>query len=169
MDLHMALAATILAPTVFVLHLILCRVFGSSRAVRWMFTAFVAYLVAFVVAVARRWGLDAPSAQAWITGLAAGGFWSLGYMEAFSMLCRGFSLNVLVQAAGGEATSLEDMMAHYGGVGADALLEKRLASLERLGLIERPSGRIVARGLAAAFISPLTAAYQAAFRMGVGG
>lgn len=168
MDLQMALAATILSPTVFVLHLVLCRALGSRRAVQWMFAAFVAYLVVFVAAVARRCGLHAPSAQAWITGLAAVGFWSLGYMEAFSMLCRGFSLNVLVHVAGREATTLEEIMAHYGGVGSDALLEKRLASLERLGLVERPPGRIVAQGRAA-FISRLTAAYQEAFDMGIGG
>lgn len=169
MDLQMALAATILSPTIFVLHVFLCRALGARHAVRWMFTAFLAYLVVFVILVARRWGMHAPAAQGWITGLATVGFWSLGYMEAFSMLCRGFSLNVLVQLAGRESVCLDKIIADYGGVGADVLLEKRLGSLERLGLVERTHGRIVVRGRAAAVICRLTAAYKAAFCLGAGG
>lgn len=168
-ELQMALAATILSPMVFVLHVFLCRVFGARHAVRWMFTAFLAYLFVFVVVTIRRWGTQFLVAEALGTGFATVGFCCLGYMEAFSMLCRGFSLNVLVQLAGRQWANLDEIIAGYGGVGADGLLQKRLASLEKLRLIDRRNSHIALRGRAAAVICRLTAAYMAVFKMGAGG
>jgi hypothetical protein len=168
MDCLMPLLATVLAPMIFAIQACLCRTLGSRHAVRWMFVAFTGYIVVFAVVAHWLW-LPPCTSESWVPGLAATGFWSLMYMQVFSMLCRGFSLNVLVHCAEHRKATLPEVMANYQGVGADTLLEKRLASLERLHLIRRKPGAISLGGRSAAALSFLTAAYKRLFRLGPGG
>lgn len=165
-DIVAALTATACAPVVFLVHVLLCRLIGARRAIRWMFVAFAAYAALVAWRLSRLPHLDH---QVWLSGMATVGFWCLAYMETFSMLCRGFSLSVLVQLADHPGMTLDELMRTYGGVGAEALLGKRLGTLERLGLVDRVDGDIRLRGPIAHALSWSTAAYKRAFRLGAGG
>jgi hypothetical protein len=62
-------------------------------------------------------------------------------MQVFSLTCRGFSLRVLVEIERWQGLDLDGIVREYSdGRGLDWLMEKRLAAIEKVGLIERRDG-----------------------------
>jgi hypothetical protein len=76
-----------------------------------------------------------------VAGGSTAGFIVLAYMQVFSLTCRGFSLRVLVEIERWQGLDLDGIVREYSdGRGLDWLMEKRLAAIEKVGLIERRDG-----------------------------
>lgn len=124
----------------------------------------------YIAAVAYVWfAYFISDLMGWITLLAMSCFWCLSYMEFFSMMCRGFSLNLMVQLQQKPGLSMETLIREYGGVGVEGLLQKRLNDLEKLNFIRRENGVLHLSAGAATQIASLTAFYKKILRLGKGG
>ena len=63
-------------------------------------------------------------------------FISLGYVEFFSMICRGFSLRIMTDIHIYKSVTAEKLITSYaGGKGLNWMFEKRLQSIHKLKLI----------------------------------
>jgi hypothetical protein len=164
-ELEAALISTIAFLPAWIMHILLCRFAGSTKGVLWMFVSFVAYFGALTVL----YFPFEPSLEIWMIVYSTAGFWALSYMEVFSMLCRGFSLSILVHLSERPGDSLNSVVQNYGGVGAAGLMEKRLSGLERLGFIARDAASLRLKSAAGRIIAAWTYVYKRVLRMGMGG
>ncbi|MEO1085162.1 MAG: hypothetical protein AAFY88_13055, partial [Acidobacteriota bacterium] len=71
----------------------------------------------------------------WLAGAAALGALWLGWFQIYSTLCRGFSMQLLVELGAGDASARRLAESYAGGLGVDWLLEKRLRGLAAAGLV----------------------------------
>ncbi len=105
-----------------------------------------------------------------IAGLSTAGFLCLGYLEAFSMLCRGFSLHIMTDIYKNEPLTLSGIISNYGkGRGAGWLLTKRIESLTALKMVsnnENAIELIKPRGL---FVGKMGLLIKKNLQMGQGG
>jgi len=110
-----------------------------------------------------------PSLTECIAGIATVGFFCLGYMQLFSLTCRGFSLRILVDFVEKGAMDMPRIIDGYGdGRGLDWMFEKRIASLEAFRLLEhRGDGlHVLPRGALAGHLGLLV---KKVLNMGLGG
>lgn len=96
------------------------------------------------------------------------GFFVLGYLEFFSMLCRGFSLQLLVDVYVKGAASKEDIIAHYGGKGIDWMFTKRIATMQSLGFVAWDGATLTLRSRGA-LVGRIGLFVKRVLRMGQGG
>jgi hypothetical protein len=81
------------------------------------------------------------------------------YVEARSLLSRGYSLRVLVDLLDAPRhATVRELAMGYGGMGLRGMLAKRVASLAALGLVRSDGARV----------GPLTPAGRAMARLGLG-
>lgn len=85
------------------------------------------------------------------------------------MLCRGFSLSIMVYLAQKPNDSIHGIINNYGGVGAQALLNKRLSTLESLALVDRSTDRLRLSTAHALCLARLTLCFKRLLRLGMGG
>ena len=67
----------------------------------------------------------------------------LGYAECFSMLSRGFSLQILVDVYTYRFRSQDQLMNEYSGKGVEFLLQKRIETLKTLRFLEEHANVLV--------------------------
>ncbi len=108
-----------------------------------LFMSFAAYAGAWLVWAGVFWG-SALTASQIIAGESTAGFVCLAYMQVFSQACRGFSLRVLVDVERCGGLDLEGILREYSdGRGVGWLLDKRIAVLERQGMLAQgPDGAL---------------------------
>lgn len=159
------IAATIWCLLIPVFHLAL--IWSSRRKelhIRWMFTSFV--LVGLII-VAKH--LESSGVEIGVA-LSTFGFWALGYMEAFSMLCRGFSLTILCDLKEKQPLSASELVRQYGGgKGAAWLLEKRMNGLLSLKFIRSENDDLILLSGKPQFLSRATSLYKRILKLGFGG
>lgn len=98
------------------------------------------------------------------------GFWVLGYMEFFSMLCRGFSLTILCDLYPDLLKSVDDIAKYYGdGKGADWLFQKRMQGLIASKMIIQSGERLKLGSRLGKFLSVVTFSYKKILKLGKGG
>lgn len=102
---------------------------GPSLALALLFYLVICVNIAFF--------LKRPAALDLIALGSTALFCGLAYLEAFFMIGRGFSLHILIAIFQHGSLSLAELDKNYGGgKGIAWLLNKRLANLRDLGLIE---------------------------------
>ena len=114
---------------------------GLSRLIKWksnsmktMLPVFLFYFFLCFLAAALVGRYTAPDILA-ICSLVI--FFWFGYMEAFSMICRGFSLHIIVDILQNRSLSLIEINENYAdGKGIEWLLRKRLYDLRDLRLVD---------------------------------
>lgn len=135
--------AVVLAPVLVVGHVVLVRwmrdaVLGFVH----LFLAFGLYGGTWFAVAAAWWGVSLTISQM-IAGGAAAGFVCLAYMQVFSLVCRGFSLRILVDIHRRGALDVPGIMREYSdGRGIDWLVEKRIVVLEKMRLLARRQDRL---------------------------
>jgi len=130
--------AVVLAPVLVVGHIVLVRwMRDTTLGFVHLFLAFGLYGGTWFAVAAAWWGVSLTISQM-IAGGATAGFACLAYMQVFSLVCRGFSLRILVDIHRCGALDVPGIMREYSdGHGIDWLVEKRIVVLERMRLIER--------------------------------
>lgn len=97
-------------------------------------------------------------------------FLNLGYAEAFSMLCRGFSLHLILDVYNSGRISGEDAISRYGGgKGIGWMMEKRVRSMMSLGLVDFDGTSLKVKSSSGVMIGWVGLAVKRALKMGKGG
>lgn len=97
-------------------------------------------------------------------------FYCLGYFEAFSMLCRGFSLHILIDVFENKSLNLEKIGEHYGaGKGVEWLFDKRLGNLREMRLVKIEDGMLMLGRPWGAWVGALGLWFKKILKLGVGG
>jgi hypothetical protein len=142
-ELTSILLAVGLSPLFFLLHVFLFRRRSeNSPGFAQLLPAAGIYALAWLLGLGMvRSGVF--TATEIVAGGSTAGFIVLAYMQVFSLTCRGFSLRVLVEIERWQGLDLDGIVREYSdGRGLDWLMEKRLAAIEKVGLIERRDGLI---------------------------
>jgi hypothetical protein len=158
-------------PAIPVLHAFLVNVFSKhEKHSLFMFLTFGVYLV-FLSAMG--WSLlnKSPHFEWELFSLASTAlFFMLGYMELYSMVARGFSLNIIKTIYRNPQIQPDQIGSNYAdGLGVEWLLKKRLSGLAALKFISidsRGTLTLLPRGL---WIGKIASLYKSTLRMGKGG
>ena len=134
--------AIVLSLTIPLLHLSLIALIRRKQ-ILLMFVSFLIYVsIAILSPVYLKIGTLPAFATALFTSLSA----CLLYMEFFSMICRGFSLNIILTIANTPRATTDLIIERYSDKGLSWLMSKRLESMKKLGLISYDEFNIVAGG-----------------------
>ena len=163
--------AVALFPVLAMVHLILFRLKRKdSSELPPLLLAFASYCCVWGILWLLLMGRSENVLTELIAGVSMVGFLCLGYMEAFSMICRGFSLTMMSDVERNGSLSFKEIIEQYGGGhGIDWLFEKRLNTLESLQMIRRESSQIEIGGIAGVMAGRLGRIVKSILRMGEGG
>ena len=97
-------------------------------------------------------------------------FLYLGYLEFYSMICRGFSLQILSDIKKNENLSKEEISLSYAnGKGIDWMIDKRINSIITLNLIYKKNHLIALNNKISIFITIFSIVLKKLFNLGKGG
>jgi hypothetical protein len=151
-----------------VAHILLSRMFKNRPAGLGLLL-----VAAWVYLGVLLWGwvlLPAAGPADAVAALALAGFLFLVYAEAYSMLCRGFSLRLVVDVHLRRAMTFDELLAGYAdGRGASWLMEKRIQGLGQIGLIHLDAEALSIRTARGRWAARLGAWMKRMLRMGSGG
>ncbi len=170
-DIGVVLLAVALFPAFVLCHVMLFRRQKAGvQGYVLLPLAFALYGAAWLLLSLLFFGRELLSLPRCFAGFATVGFFCLGYMQVFSLTCRGFSLRILVDLDKHGSLDIDGIMREYSdGRGLDWLYDKRLASMESLRLIRRENDTLVLRaprGRAAAWLGIWTKRF---LKIGPGG
>lgn len=143
----------LLSPIIFITHISLCNFYyKSEKKIFFMFLSFIFYILIFTILIIYldyfEFGLDFFSSLSFII------FLCLGYMEFFSMICRGFSLRILTDIFKSTDVNHKNIIFKYAdNRGIRWLFEKRIQSLEKLNLINLQNNNIYSMSLKGVFVA----------------
>lgn len=166
-SLQAIIATVALSPLLPIIHIVIIRLLRKlPNHVVYMFVSFVFYstVVVYYNHTIHN-GFTSPTA----TSMACIVIICLLYAEFFSMVCRGFSLQIMVDIFTGEKTELKDLINGYAGKGIHWLLKKRIASLKSLGLIVATEKHIILSNWTALIIGRIGLGFKNLFNLPHGG
>ncbi len=143
-ELSAALAAFLLAPLIAFLHLVFLALSHKRHGLTLLVIACICYLAFWFIVVF--WIKDRvfPAFPEIVVGCSLAGFFSLGYLQVYSLAYRGFSLRIVMEVFRNGSLNIAECAARYNkGLGVDWLIEDRLAGLVALRLIRR-EGNVIA-------------------------
>jgi hypothetical protein len=166
--MQVILFTTLSAVLIPAIHCLLNRILTwPSNSAKGIIFSFGVYLL-FCLLVTVLWKGLGPLDYVAVFSLAI--FYCLGYMEAFSMICRGFSLRIMVDIRASNSLTLEEIDREYGdGRGTEWLLNKRLADLQEIGLIDVKNGNLEIKRPLGLLIGRMGLLMKAVLNMGLGG
>jgi hypothetical protein len=162
--------AIIISPVVPIVHIALIRLTRKvDQVVILMFSSFLAYGAIWLLAFL----FINRAEQGAIPAILGGGFllafFCLGYVEFFSMVCRGFSLRIIVDVYLKRALSLSEIIENYGGEGMDWMVKKRLKTIESLGMARMNGNVVEIRKPLGTAVGRLGLLVKSTLKMGEGG
>ena len=105
-----------------------------------------------------------------LAGFSTIAFFSLGYAEVFSMICRGFSLRILVDIFLNGPFSMDQVVSNYGeGRGVDWMMEKRISGIESMGLVKWEKGNLTIASRRALLLGKFGLWFKQILKLGPGG
>jgi hypothetical protein len=139
------LLAIFLFPLAPLAHIVLMRSFKyKQKPVSFLVGGCLVYSLIWLGVNLYINGLSESLAAEMIAGFSTIFFFSLGYGEFFSMVCRGFSLRILVDIYLNKSSSFDQVTFNYGGgQGLDWMLQKRISGMGRLGMVKWEEGWLV--------------------------
>jgi hypothetical protein len=163
--------ALIMSGSLPIMHICLIQLIGKSDiGVRIMFVCFLLY--------AGLWGSvslvfnnsEPLTVSQFIGGISTVIFLCLGYMEAFSMICRGFSFRIITDIYLNKALSLNEVITKYGdGKGMDWMIRKRIDSIEKLKMVSSNENCIKLESFFGRLIGWSGIYFKKIMKMGAGG
>ena len=165
------ITAVMLSPVVPAAHIALIRLSRrAGGAVKFMMFSFVVYALFWLAPTLCARGPAGGTALYLVAGFSTIGFLCLGYAEAFSMLCRGFSLRIIMDVHIHGPLTLPGIIGKYGGgMGAEGLVMKRIRTMEKMGLVAMDGETLKAKGARARFAGRMGLLVKNILKMGEGG
>jgi len=165
------LFSLIFSPTIPIFQIVLIHVSKKSGiAVRLMFLSFCLYIsLCLGLTCFLNETFELPLDKL-VSSLSASIFMCLLYMEVFSMIARGFSMQIITDIYTNNGLTIEGVIAKYAdGKGIDWMLEKRIEGIKNLNLIHYNSGGIELRSNFGYLIGKLGINYKKFLKLGKGG
>ena len=107
-----------------------------KHSIKLMFVSFVLYFLVWLYLRKYFCNVSNLFFKDYLASLSLIVFISLGYVEFFSMICRGFSLRIMTDIHIYKSVTTEKLITNYaGGKGLNWMFEKRLRSINNLKLI----------------------------------
>ena len=157
----------ILSPLLPLMHVAIIRLRrNSSNHVAYMFVSFALYSLTVIT---YSYTANNGFTEATATSMACIIIVCLLYAEFFSMICRGFSLQIILDIFTKGSMELNDLVHGYAGRGIQWLLTKRIASLSSIGLILTTEKHIALPNKTAIFIGNLGLLFKKLFNLPQGG
>jgi hypothetical protein len=162
------LSFSFLSPSLPTVHILCGRVFfGNCGHATHLMTSFLFYLCSGIAVISY---LNHFTLANIMVGFFTATIIFLVYSEAFSMICRGFSLRILVDVFLNQPVSLDGVIDSYGDhQGAKWMMKKRLAGLCRLGLVSQEEGVIYLRQPVGGAIAKISRLFKTLLKLGDGG
>lgn len=161
----LAVLCSLLLP---VLHILLIRLLKDKGKIKLMMVSFAAYAAIWTALSISIIGYH--TVNQFIAGYFMIGFLCLGYAEAFSMLCRGFSLRIMMDIFSRGSLTLHEIIEGYGGgKGVDWMLKKRIETLKSMGLLGFDGEVLELMGKRAYIIGKTGLFLKRFLKMGTGG
>ena len=153
-------------------HMFLMRVFKNKQnPLGFLLCGCLVYSLAWLAANIFFSGLLSPTlAEEMLAGVSTVLFFSLGYGEVFSMVCRGFSLRILIDILINGPFTMDQVVSNYGeGKGVDWMIKKRIASIESLGLVKWENEELTLVSPSALFLGKFGLWFKQTLKIGLGG
>jgi hypothetical protein len=164
------LTAVLLSPLVPIFHIALVRILKGSGAVKLMMLSFVFYGFSWLALNFYLNNCTLIPFLALVTGYSMVGFLCLGYAEAFSMICRGFSLRIITDIFLHKSLTLPLIIERYAeGRGVDWLLKKRIQTLESLKMVKLNNEFVEIIGIRGNILGETGLFIKRVLKMGAGG
>lgn len=165
------LSSLLLSLIIPVVHISLIRVLrGPYMGVRLMFVSFALYLCLALACICYLNGTLQIPATALVSALSTSVFMCLFYMEAFSMIARGFSMRIITDIELSNGLTLDGVIENYGeGRGTEWLLGKRIEGLEKLKLIRCNDREMILQAPYGYMLARLSVRYKRILKLGKGG
>ena len=165
------LIALIMSASLPIMHICLIQLIRKSDiGVRIMFLCFFLYTGLWVLVSLIHNNLVILTASQLVGGISTLVFMCLGYMEAFAMICRGFSLRIITDIYLNEGLSLDEVITKYGdGRGMDWMIRKRIDNIEKLKMVSFNQDNIKLRSFLGRWIGWSGIYFKKILKMGKGG
>ena len=166
-SLFAIIATVVMSPLLPIIHITFIRLRKNHpNHISYMFWSFALYsLIVFYYNFTVHNGFTSPT----LTSLACLVIICLLYAEFFSMVCRGFSLQIMFDIYTGEKIELKDLINGYAGKGIHWLLTKRISSLKSMGLLSTTDKNIILSNRTALLIGNIGLAFKKFFNLPEGG
>ena len=137
--------AFLLSGLIFPFHVIFLRLEGEkSKRVLAIFKSMFLIIIVWYFLLKMWRGQGSIVLSDYFSGLFTILFVTFGYMEFYSMIVRGFSLNVIVSVYKNQKLSKEGINKEYaGGKGLDFIKEKRVSDLVNLEFVKEENNHLV--------------------------
>ncbi len=169
---HILLAfilSSVLSVLLPVMHIILLRLQSNVKSPILLTETFCCYVAMCWLCFGWLAGWTSITVFVVITSCAMQVFFLLGYMELFSMVCRGFSLRIMVDIDRHGRMTLQQIKDGYGGRGVQWMFAKRLETLTSLGLINADDTKITLKTPLAKTLGHIGNGFKGFLKMGKGG
>lgn len=165
------LLAIVLFPIKPLVHIILMRVFRRKQnPFGFLVDGFLIYALVWLGADLNFNGLNHNWGSEMIAGLSTVAFLSLGYAEVFSMVCRGFSLRIMVDVFLNGPFTMDQVISNYSeGKGVDWLMKKRISGIESLDLVKWENAYLTMSSNRGFLIGNLGLWFKRTLKLGLGG
>jgi len=164
----LTIAISILIP---IFHILLINIFRiDGLHIKLMFVSFLLYIFVGIIITQVIFQGSNEIIMYYITSLSTSVFMCLFYMEAFSMIARGFSMRIVTDLFIQKSLSPEKLMEDYAdGKGINWMLEKRINGIENLNLITKQSNNITLSSNYSFFIAYISLNFKKILKLGRGG
>ena len=165
------LIALILSGSLPLMHICLLQLNPKSDiGVRIMFLCFFLYVgLWWFASLIQNSFLMLTTSQS-IGGISTVVFMCLVYMEAFSMLCRGFSLRIITDIYLNGELNVDEIITKYGdGKGVDWMIRKRIDSIEKLKMVSSNENCVKLESFSGKLVGWGGIYFKKILKMGAGG
>ena len=154
-----------------IIHLMLIRLIRiEGWHIKLMFVSFFIYMTLDLVIKYILYSQEDNFILHILVSISSTTFISLFYLEAFSMVARGFSMRIITDIYLNSDLDIEGICREYGeGKGIKWLLEKRLKGIEDLDLIIQKGPHIKLSSKKAIFLVLFSKKFKKIFNLGKGG
>jgi hypothetical protein len=159
-------------PIVPFTHMFLMQVFKNKQhPLGFLICSCLIYGLVWLISYINFSGIFSPTiGEEILAGISTVAFLSLGYGEVFSMICRGFSLRILIDILINGPFTMDQVVLSYGeGKGVDWMIKKRITGIESLGLVKWENDQLKLNSNRALFLGKFGLWFKQKLKLGLGG
>jgi len=152
-------------------HVVLIAIFRKEGFhIKLMFLAFLLYILIDIYFKYTLYYHYEEFSLHLISSFSTSVFMCLFYLEAFSMIARGFSMRIVTDIYLNSSLNSEGVMQEYAeGKGIEWMFQKRIEGIKKLGFISTEESLIKISSKNAIYIAKISLFYKSILKLGRGG